>query len=109
MQQTRFYKLSSYLLESINSIIADTWSIKSIKIISLFLGFYFCSTFLSNYLGVSQQKFLFAPLLIIFFEIIIRLKPRNTKGILPIIWLIVDNLRLGSIYALILEAFKLGS
>ena len=48
------------------------------------------------------------PLIIILFEIIIRMKPIK-KSNLYLPWMLIDKIRIGAVYALILEAFKLGS
>ena len=48
------------------------------------------------------------PIIIVFIEIIIRIKPSSGSKFYDI-WSIADKLRIGAIYAIILEAFKLGS
>ena len=48
------------------------------------------------------------PIIIIFIEIVIRIKPATSSKFYGI-WSVVDKLRVGAIYAVILEAFKLGS
>ena len=48
------------------------------------------------------------PIIIIFIEIIIRIKPDESSKFYYL-WTVVDKLRIGAIYAVILEAFKLGS
>ena len=42
-------------------------------------------------------------------ELLIRLRSRVVRDPLPLIWQIVDNLRIGLVYAFVLEAFKVGS
>jgi hypothetical protein len=39
----------------------------------------------------------------------VRLRTRLVKGEPPLGWVMLDNLRIGVVYALMLEAFKLGS
>ena len=48
------------------------------------------------------------PIIIVVIEIIIRVKPA-TSSKFYYLWTVVDKLRIGAIYAVILEAFKLGS
>ena len=48
------------------------------------------------------------PIIIVFIEIIIRTKPVASSRFYYL-WTVVDKLRIGAIYAIILEAFKLGS
>jgi len=48
------------------------------------------------------------PIIIVFIDIIIRSKPAASSKFYYL-WTVVDKLRIGAIYAVILEAFKLGS
>ena len=48
------------------------------------------------------------PIIIFIIELIIRVKP-STGSSLFYLWSIVDKVRIGATYAVILEAFKLGS
>jgi len=48
------------------------------------------------------------PIIIVFIEIIIIIKPAASSKYYNL-WTVVDKLRIGAIYAVILEAFKLGS
>ena len=48
------------------------------------------------------------PVIIILFEVIIRMKPQSNSNIYSV-WMLLDKIRIGAVYALILEAFKLGS
>jgi hypothetical protein len=40
---------------------------------------------------------------------VVRLRTRIVQGRPPLGWLVLDNLRIGLVYAVVLEAFKLGS
>ena len=42
-------------------------------------------------------------------ELIVRLRGRLVSQTPSLAWVITDNLRLGLVYAVVLEAFKLGS
>jgi hypothetical protein len=42
-------------------------------------------------------------------ELLVRLRSRWVSGVVPLPWLVVDNVRMGAVYAVVLEAFKLGS
>jgi len=48
------------------------------------------------------------PIIIVIIEVIIRIKP-SSKSKFYDLWTVFDKLRIGAIYAVILEAFKLGS
>ena len=55
-----------------------------------------------------RSELIMVPIIIIFLEFIIRIKP-SSKSKLFYLWSVVDKLRIGAFYAVILEAFKLGS
>ena len=47
--------------------------------------------------------------LVVLLELIVRLRGRLVSQTPSLAWVITDNLRLGLVYAVVLEAFKLGS
>ena len=109
MQKTKFRKFVEIVIKAINPFIADSWSKRSILILSLLLGFYFTNSILSFLLDKSINTILLAILILLIMEISIRstLLSKFTK--ISIIIISINNFRIGSTYALILEAFKLGS
>ena len=109
MQKTKFRKFVDKLIGAINPFIADSWSKRSILLLSLLLGFYFTNSILSFLLDKSINTILLAILILVIMEISLRstLLSKFTK--LSIIIISINNFRIGSTYALILEAFKLGS
>ena len=48
------------------------------------------------------------PIIILVIELIIRIRP-SQKSKFFTVWSVVDKIRIGATYAVILEAFKLGS
>ena len=48
------------------------------------------------------------PIIIVVIELIIRIRPSEDSSLFNL-WSIVDKARIGATYAVILEAFKLGS
>jgi hypothetical protein len=42
-------------------------------------------------------------------ELIVRLRGRLVRGTPTLAWMLVDNLRIGLVYAVVLDAFKLGT
>ena len=106
MQKTKFRELLDSLVIIINPIISDTWSKRSIFILSLLFGFYFTNSFLSFLLDKSVNTIFLAIIILMINEIVIRTY-LISKSSIPI--KIINNIRIGSTYALILEAYKLGS
>jgi hypothetical protein len=47
--------------------------------------------------------------IVLVIELLVRLRSRWVSGVVPLPWLVVDNVRMGAVYAVVLEAFKLGS
>ena len=109
MQKTKFKQFVDTFIRAINPFIADSWSKRSIMLLSLLLGFYFTNSILSFLLDKSINTILLAIIILLIMEISIRstLLSKITK--LSIIIISINNYRIGSTYALILEAFKLGS
>ena len=106
MQKTTLSKFVNTLIRNINPIIADSWSKRSVLLLSLLFGFYFTNSFLSFLLDKSVNTIFLAIIILLIMELVIRsyLIPKLT---IPV--MIINNIRIGSTYALILEAYKLGS
>ena len=109
MQKTKFRRFLDELNQLINSIVTDTWSKRSASLLSLLLGFYFTNSLLSFLLDKSINTILIAILILITMELLIRLKLITNLFKISYIMITVNNFRIGSTYALILEAYKLGS
>ena len=109
MQKTKFRLFLDELIQIINSIITDSWSKRSVLLLSLLLGFYFTNSLLSFLLDKSVNTILIAILILIIMELSIRLTLVTNLIKTSLIMISVNNFRIGSTYALILEAYKLGS
>ena len=109
MQKTKFRKFVDTVISAINPFISDSWSKRSILLLSLLLGFYFTNSILSFLLDKSINTILLAILILLIMEISIRTALLSNFTKLSIIIISINNFRIGSTYALILEAFKLGS
>ena len=106
MQRTKFIKFLNSLIKISNSIFSDSWSKRSILLLSLLFGYYFTNSLLSFLLDKSVNTILLAILMLLIMEFLIRSSLLSKSSI---IIFSLNNLRIGSTYALILEAFKLGS
>ena len=106
MQKTKFREFIDSLIFIVNPIISDTWGKRSLLLLSLLFGFYFTNSFLSFLLDKSVNTIFLAIIILLIMELVIRsyLIPKLT---IPV--MIINNIRIGSTYALILEAYKLGS
>ena len=109
MQKTRFRKFLDQLFIMLNSLILDSWSKRSILILSVLSGFYFTNSLLSYLLDKSINTIFLALIILFIMEISVRSLLFSNYSKIKIIILAINNFRVGSTYALILEAFKLGS
>ena len=108
MQKTRF----TVFFDSLNLVflgfIKSSWKDKALNLLSILFGYFLFANFITKFISEGKNELLMIPVIIILFEIIIRIKPLN-KSSFYILWMILDKIRIGAVYALILEAFKLGS
>ncbi len=109
MQKTKFRKLINSIFTTINPIISDSWSKRSAFLLSLLFGYYFTNSIISFLLDKSVNTILLAILILITTELFIRSSLLSKYSRLSIFIISTNNFRIGSTYALILEAFKLGS
>ena len=109
MQKTRYKKLLDSFFFIINSLVSDSWNKRSILLLSLFSGYYFTNSLISFLLDKSVNTIFLAITLLLLMELSIRSLLFSNLSKLSIIIISINNFRIGSTYALILEAFKLGS
>ena len=109
MQKTKFRKTVVTFIRSNKSIISDSWGKRSIVLLSLLLGFYITNSSLSFLLDKSVNTILLALFIILIMELSIRSWLISNISKFSIVIMSINNFRIGSTYALILEAFKLGS
>ena len=108
MQKTNFSRIIYRLNNLFFGFLSDTWRTKSIGLISVLTGYFLFANFLTKFISEGKNELIMVPIIIVFIEIIIRTKPSNSSSFFKL-WSVVDKLRIGAIYAIILEAFKLGS
>ena len=108
MQKTNFLRISSQLNNLLFGFLSDSWRSKSIGLISVLTGYFLFANFLTKFISEGKNELIMVPIIILFIEIIIRIKPSPSSRFYDL-WSVIDKLRIGAIYAVILEAFKLGS
>ena len=109
MQKTRFRQFVDSIIFVIKPLVSDNWSRRSMLLISLLSGYYLTNSLISFLLDKSVNTIFLGVTLIIFMELSIRSSLLSKLSNLSNIILFINNFRIGSTYALILEAFKLGS
>ena len=108
MQKTNFSRITYQLNNLFFGFLSDTWRTKSISLISVLIGYFLFANFLTKFISEGKNELIMVPIIILLIEIIIRIKPSSNSKFYNL-WSIIDKLRIGAIYAIILEAFKLGS
>ena len=108
MQKTNFLRITSQLNNLFFGFLSDSWRSKSIGLISVLTGYFLFANFITKFISEGKNELIMVPIIIVFIEIIIRIKPSSSSRFYDL-WSVVDKIRIGAIYAVILEAFKLGS
>ena len=108
MQKTNFLRITSQLNNLLFGFLSDSWKSKSIGLIAVLTGYFCFANFLTKFISEGKNELIMVPIIIVFIEIIIRIKPPSNSRFYDL-WSVVDKIRIGAIYAVILEAFKLGS
>ena len=108
MQKTRFSRLSKNFSDIIFGFLNLSWKDKSINLISFLIGYFLFANFITKFITEGKNELIMVPIIIVIIELIIRSKP-NSNSSFYYLWSVIDKLRLGATYALVLEAFKLGS
>ena len=108
MQKTKFSKINDKLNNLLFGFLSSSWKSKSINIITVLSGYFLFANFITKFISEGENEIIMVPIIILIIELIIRIKP-SSKSKLFYLWSIIDKIRIGATYALILEAFKLGS
>jgi len=108
MQKTRFTVFYDSLNLVLLGFLKSSWKDKSLNLLSILFGYFLFANFITKFISEGKNELLMIPVIIILFEIIIRMKPPRNSNIY-LVWMFLDKIRIGAVYALILEAFKLGS
>ena len=108
MQKTNFSRITFQLNNLLFGFLSNTWRSKSISLISVLTGYFLFANFITKFISEGKNELIMVPIIIVFIEIIIRIKPSTSSRFYDL-WSVIDKIRIGAIYAVILEAFKLGS
>lgn len=109
-QRTRLQQLERRFGSSLFSQLRSSWRAGSLTLLGLLVGFYLAQN-ISTLLLIKLPGGRPAAVLlcVLLFELLVRLRTRFVSDPPALGWVIVDNLRLGATYSLVLEAFKLGT
>lgn len=108
-QTTRFERLQRQLSDLLLGGLRGSWRRRSLALLALLLGFFAAQNITALWLERLGLRPVVVLMLVLLIEVVVRLRTRLVLSRPPLAWLLLDNLRLGLVYGLILEAFKLGS
>ena len=108
-QNTRINKIQKSILDSISISFSGPWKTRSIGLLSLLLGYYLSSNFVSYLINTESKRILILLSVLFLVELSIRINNNFLRNNYKIFIMVINNLRIGTTYAIILEAFKLGS
>lgn len=110
LQATRYEQLQRRIGLHMAQTLVGPWRRRSLGVLSLLFGFIIGSNVTMYWFQRSGENRPAAVLvMVIILEVIVRLRGNVRRGPWPLWWLALDNLRIGTVYAVVLEAFKLGS
>ena len=108
MQRTKFSRINDKFNNLLFGFLSSSWKSKSINIISVLIGYFLFANFITKFISEGKNELIMVPIIILIIELIIRVRPPSKSNLFSL-WSVVDKVRIGATYALILEAFKLGS
>jgi hypothetical protein len=110
MQQTRLEQLQQRWGSLVKAQIGDRWATASAASLALLAGVFMGQNLSSILLWkVSGGRPMVVLGLVLSHELLVRLRSRTVTDVPSLAWVLLDNLRIGLVFALVLEAFKLGS
>ena len=108
MQKTNYSRLINQISSLLFNFLISSWRSKSISLISVLSGYFLFANFLTKFISEGKNELVMVPVIILIAEFIIRIRPYSRSRLFNL-WSIIDRIRVGASYAVILEAFKLGS
>ena len=108
MQKTKFSRINDKFNNFLFGFLSSSWKSKSINIICVLTGYFLFANFITKFISEGKNELIMVPIIILIIELIIRIKP-SSKSRFFNFWSVIDKVRIGATYAVILEAFKLGS
>ena len=108
--KTKYSVFITKISNSITLSLVGPWKTRSIGLISILVGFYVSTNLISLLIDKNISKIFILIILLLILECFVRIRTillRSNRFSLYLSGL--DNIRIGATYAIVLEAFKLGS
>lgn len=109
-QRTRLEGLLGRLGRSLQGQLRRSWRSGSAALLALLLGFFAAQNFTSLWMQrLPGGRPAVVLILVLLVEAVVRLRSRWLADEPSLAWVVLDNLRIGFTFAIVYEAFKLGS
>ena len=109
LQSTRFELLLGQLVRSLVGNLRGNWRRRSVGLLALLVGLFAGNNLTAYYLQMIGHRPVVVLIWLLVIELVVRLRSRLVADDPSLTWIVLDNLRIGLVYAVVLEAFKLGS
>ena len=109
LQRTRFDRVQRRFGDLLVGGFRGSWRRRSAGVLALLLGFFAGQNITALWLERIGQRPVVVFALLVIVELLVRLRTRFVADRVPLVWVLLDNLRIGLVFAVVLEAFKLGS
>jgi hypothetical protein len=110
VQNTRLQALLSQLAEAVVGRVRRSWRAGSLALLALLGGFFLAQNLLTLWMiHLPGGRPMAALGVVLAVELMVRIRSRLVRGEPPTGWVVADNLRVGVIYSVVLESFKLGT
>ena len=107
---TRYEQFQRRIGVQLTRALTGSWRRRSLGVLSLLLGFLLGSNFTMYWFQkVDQQRPFLVFYMVIVIELLIRGRSYVKQEPWPLGWLALDNIRVGAVFSVVFEAFKLGS
>ncbi|MGA1303096.1 MAG: DUF565 domain-containing protein [Cyanobium sp.] len=109
-QQTRLQLVLDQLGRNLKAQIGTRWATASTALLALLAGIFLGENLSAILLWkLTGGRPILVLGMVVIYEVLVRLRSRVVSDVPPLGWVVIDNLRIGVVFALVLEAFKLGS
>lgn len=109
-QQTRLQLVLDQLGRNLKAQIGTRWATASTALLALLAGIFLGENLSAILLWkLTGGRPILVLGMVVIYEALVRLRSRVVSDVPPLGWVVIDNLRIGVVFALVLEAFKLGS
>ena len=106
---TRYEQFQRRIGVQLTRVLTGSWRRRSLGVLSLLLGFMLGSNFTMYWFEKVGQRPVVVFLMVVVIELLIRARSYVKQEPWPLGWLALDNIRIGCVFSVVFEAYKLGS